>query len=153
MAQRDITKTNLAIEKLLEVTDNPRHRFLLQAFYRHRFFEIAGRYEEIFAPDMMNENPAYHIHIGESTNAGLEGQEQIKGLYRMWAETNQCIFYAEAEEVAVADHFIATVTSGYQQVSGKSRKEGQLLSHLPARSLRPNPQESAGHKEVQSGRQ
>jgi hypothetical protein len=76
---------------------------------------------------MMNENPAYHMHIGESTNAGLEGQEQIKGLYRMWAETNQCIFYAEAEEVAVAAHFIATVTSGYQQVSGKSRQEGQLF--------------------------
>ena len=130
MTKHDVTKTNLAVEKLLEVTDNPRHRFLLQAFHRHRYLEISGRYEEIFAPEMMNSNPAYHMHIGE-TNAALEGQEQIKSLYRMWAETHQCIFYAEAEEVAVADHFIATITSGYQQVSGKSLKEGKVMSLLP----------------------
>jgi hypothetical protein len=30
MLKLDVTKTNLAIEKLLEVTENPRHRFLLQ---------------------------------------------------------------------------------------------------------------------------
>jgi hypothetical protein len=30
----------------LEVTENPRHRFLLQAYYRHRYLELAGRYEE-----------------------------------------------------------------------------------------------------------
>jgi hypothetical protein len=130
MAQHDITKTNLAIEKLLEVTDNPRHRFLLQAFHRHRYLEIAGRYEEIFAPEMMSEKPAYHMHADE-TNATLEGQDQVKSLYRMWAETNQCIFYAENEEVAVADHFIASVTLVYQQVSGKSLKANRLLAHLP----------------------
>jgi hypothetical protein len=49
----------------------------------------------------------------------------------MWAETNQCMFYAEEEEVAVADHFIATITSGYQQVSGKSLRQGKVLAHLP----------------------
>jgi hypothetical protein len=130
MAKHDVTKTNLAVEKLLEVTTNPRHRFLLMAFHRHRYLEISGRYEEIFAPEMMSEKATYHMHIGE-TNATLEGNDRIKGLYRMWAETNQCIFYAEEEEVAVADHFIATITSGYQQVSGKSLREGKVLSHLP----------------------
>lgn len=130
MAKHDVTKTNLAIEKLLEVTENPRHRFLLQAFHRHRYLEISGRYEEIFAPDMMNEKAVYHMYIGE-TNAALAGNDQIKSLYRMWAETHQCVFYAEEEEVAVADHFIATITSGYQQVSGKSLKEGKALSLLP----------------------
>src|SRR5580704_7612223 len=130
MAKHDITKTNLAIEQLLEVTDNPRHRFLLQAYHRHRYLEIAGRYEEIFAPEMMSEKPAYHMHADE-TNATLEGQDQVKSLYRMWAETNQCIFYAENEEVAVADHYIASYTTVYQQVSGKSLKANRLLAHLP----------------------
>jgi hypothetical protein len=130
MAKHDVTKTNLAIEKLLEVTTNPRHRFLLMAFYRHRYLEISGRYEEIFAPEMMSDNPSYHIHLGE-TSATLEGQERVKGLYRMWAETHQCIFYVEQQEVAVADHFIASMTSGYQQVSGKSLKEGKMLAYLP----------------------
>jgi hypothetical protein len=130
MAKHDITKTNLAIEQLLEVTKNPRHRFLLQAYHRHRYLEIAGRYEEIFAPDMMSANPAYHMHADE-TNATLTGQDQVKSLYRMWADTNQCIFYAENEEVAVADHYIASYTTVYQQVSGKTLKGNKLLSHLP----------------------
>ena len=123
MPKHDVTKLNVAIDKLLETTTNPRHRFLLQAFSRHRYLEVAGRYEEIFAPDMMSANPAYHFH--NKTEATLRGQDQVKSLYRMWAETHQCIFYVEAEEVAVADHFIATITSGYQQVSGKSLKEGR----------------------------
>jgi hypothetical protein len=126
----DITKMNVAIDKLLEVTENPRHRFLLQAFSRHRYLEVAGRYEEIFAPDMMSNNPAYHMHA-DRINANLVGQEQVKSLYRMWAETNQSIFYVENEEVAVADHFIATVSPVQQQVWGKALTMNKVLSHLP----------------------
>jgi hypothetical protein len=114
----DVTKTNAAIERLLEVTENPRHRFLLQAFHRHRYLEIAGRYEEIFAPEMMVEDPVYHFHDA-GVDTILEGQEAVKGLYRMWAETNQCIFYATQEQLAVADGFVATITTAYQQLLGK----------------------------------
>jgi hypothetical protein len=114
----DVTKTNAAIEQLLEVTENPRHRFLLQAFHRHRYLEIAGRYQEIFAPEMMVEQPVYHFHDA-GVDTILEGQEAVKGLYRMWAETNQCIFYVTQEQVAVADRFIATISTAYQQLLGK----------------------------------
>lgn len=130
MAKYDVTKTNLGIERLLEVTENPRHRFLLQAYHRHRYLEIAGRYEEIFAPEMMSANPAYHFHA-DATNATLSGQEAIKGLYRMWAETHQCIFYAENEEIAVSDHFVFSCGTVHQQVSGKTLKGNKLLAHLP----------------------
>jgi len=130
MAKYDITKTNVAIIRLLETTTNPRHRFLLQAYDRHRNLEMAGRYEEIFAPDMMAEKPVYHVHANK-TNAKLEGQDAVKSLYRMWAETNQSIFYTENEQVAVADNFIASVTTVYQQVSGKSLMVNTILSHLP----------------------
>jgi len=64
MIELDITATNRAIERLLEHTENPRHRYQLQSFYRHRYLEIAGRYEEIFAPDMMVEHPEYHFYTG-----------------------------------------------------------------------------------------
>ncbi len=53
MAKYDVTKLNVAIDKLLQTTTNSRHRFLLQAYSRHRYLEVAGRYEEIFAPEMM----------------------------------------------------------------------------------------------------
>jgi len=57
MVKYDVTKLNVAIDQLLAVTQNPRHRFLLQAYSRHRYLEVAGRYEEIFAPDMKSPNP------------------------------------------------------------------------------------------------
>src|SRR3712207_1172104 len=124
VARVDITKTNLAIERLLEVTENPRHRFLLQNYYRHRYLEIAGRYEEIFAPEMTVENPVYHFHA-QGISTTLEGQEQVKSLYREWAETDQCIFYAVEEQVAVADNFVASTEPAYQEGVGKAeRKSG-----------------------------
>jgi hypothetical protein len=130
MPRYDITKLNVAIDKLLAVTQNPRHRFLLQAYSRHRYLEVAGRYEEIFAPEMMSEHPVYHVHA-DRTNAKLEGQDAVKSLYRMWAQTNQSIFYTENEQVAVADNYIASVTIAHQQVAGRSLTANRVMSHLP----------------------
>ena len=146
MPKFDITKLNVAIDKLLEVTENPRHRFLLQSYSRHRYLEVAGRYEEIFSPDMMSMDPVYHFH-----QAGVEtvvrGQDQVKSLYRMWAETNQSIFFVESEEVAVADHFITSVVTSYQQVSGKGLKQGKFLSHLPSAISHKVVEKALGKKE------
>jgi len=130
MITHDITKTNQAVRQLIEKIENPRHRFLLIAYDRHRNLEMAGRYEEIFAPDMMAQAPVYHLRANE-INVRLEGQEAVKGLYRMWAETNQSIFYTENEQLAVADNFVASVTIGYQQVSGQSLLTNRVLSYLP----------------------
>lgn len=131
MIKHDVTKTNVAVERLLETTTNPRHRFLLMAYYRHRYLEMAGRYEEIFAPEMMVENPTYHMHA-DTVNARLEGKEAIKSLYRSWAETNQTAFYIEDEQVAVADNFVASIGVVSQQVSGKALTFNKALGHLPA---------------------
>jgi hypothetical protein len=130
MPKFDVTKLNVAIDRLLQTTTNPRHRYLLQAYSRHRYLEVAGRYDEIFAPDMMAMDPHYHF-TQAGNNIELSGQDEVKSLYRMWAETNQNIFFIEQEEVAVADHFICSVATFYQQTSGKGLKEGKILSHLP----------------------
>jgi hypothetical protein len=130
MITHDITQTNQAVRKLIAQTENPRHRYLLIAYDRHRNLEMAGRYEEIFASDMMVETPVYHLHANE-IDAKLEGRAAVKSLYRMWAETNQAIFYTENEQVAVADNFVASMTTGYQQISGRSLLANKLLSHLP----------------------
>ena len=57
MGRFDITETNVAVERLIDATENPRHRYLLEAYNRHRYLEMAGRYKEIFAPDMTVEHP------------------------------------------------------------------------------------------------
>ena len=48
----------------------------------------------------------------------LEGAEAVK-FYGVWAQTNQSILY-EDEQVAVADNFIASVSTMYQQTHGKT---------------------------------
>jgi len=130
MAKYDITKTNDGIDRLLAVTTNPRHRFMLQAYYRHRFLEIAGRYDEIFVAEMTVEKPVYHVHAG-GQHRKLEGQDAVKSLYRMWADTNQAIFYVENEQVAIADNYIASTSIYHQQVSGGSLMFNKAMSYLP----------------------
>ncbi len=130
MPKYDVTKFNVAIDKLLATTTNPRHRFLLQAYSRYRYLEVAGRYEEIFAPEMMAPNPSYHFHAG-GMNAKLEGQKAVKSLYRMWADTNQSILYVENEQAAVADNFIVSTSFSHQQVLGQSLMFNKAVSYLP----------------------
>ena len=63
MSRFDITETNIAVQRLIETTENPRHRYLLHAYDRHRNLEMAGRYEEIFAPEMTVDEPVYHFNL------------------------------------------------------------------------------------------
>jgi hypothetical protein len=126
----DITKTNAAIDRLLARTDHPRHRYLLQAFARYRYLRIAGRYEEIFVPELMVEEPAIHVHAGGST-ADLKGQSALKHLYRAWANINQTVFYVQDEQVAVADNFIASYVTVHQQMWGKALMLNKGLAALP----------------------
>jgi len=130
VAKLDITRTNLAIEHLLDVTENPRHRYLLRVCYRYRFLAMAGRYEELFAPEMMSATPAYHFHCS-GRHRDLTGKEAIECLYRMWADTNQSVFFAENEQVAVADNFVASVFTIHQQVWSRTINWNRAVPVLP----------------------
>ena len=55
----------------------------------------------------------------------------------MWAETNQCILYAENEQVAVANDYIASTGKLYEQVSGASLKFNKVVSYIPGFLSRP----------------
>jgi len=122
----DITKTNAAVQALIEVTENPRHRYLLKAYDRHRNLEHAGRFEEIFAPEMTVEHPVYRFNLSGQPPMTLEGREQVEPLYRHWAETNQCVFYNESETVAVGDWMVVSTMVGYQQTLGAALVAGGI---------------------------
>jgi hypothetical protein len=118
MALFDITKLNDGVDRTLERTENPRHRYMLQAYGRHRLLEISGRHAEIFTPQMTVETPVYHFRVF-GINQTLTGREAVEGVYAEWARTGQCIMFPEDEQIAVADNFIASVTpAGYQQMPG-----------------------------------
>jgi len=113
----DITKTNAAVERLIETTENERHLYLLHAYNRHRYLEMAGRYQEIFAPDMTVAEPVYHFNLfGEILT--LQGAEAVKGVYAEWTSTAQCVFYAEDEKLAVSDSMIVSSATLFQQTPG-----------------------------------
>lgn len=122
----DITETNKALRELIEVTENPRHRYLLQAYDRHRNLEHAGRFEEIFAPEMTVEHPVYRFNMIGRPPMKLEGRGQVEPLYRFWAETNQSIFYNETETVAVGDFTVVSTMIGYQQTLGSALVEAGI---------------------------
>jgi hypothetical protein len=120
----DIRETNVAVRELIAVTENPRHRYLLEAYDRHRNLEHAGRFEEIFAPEMMVEHPVYRFAMAGAPAMTLEGREQVEPLYRLWAETDQSIFYNEGETIAVGDWMVTSTMVGYQQTLGSALVAG-----------------------------
>lgn len=147
MLNLDVTKGNVALDRMLEVTQNRRHRQILMAFARHRLLEGSGRWEELFTEDMMADQPLYSFQA-LGFNAML-GRDAVRNMYRMWADTNQCIFYVENEQVAVADNFVACVMTLYQQVWGRSLTMSKVLKFLPRRlsqALLLKVLEQQGHK-------
>lgn len=81
MSRLDITKQNVAVEKVLENTDNPRHRYLLQSYLRHRYLESAGRWEEILDPSLTVDVPHYRFSLSGQDPFTLAGKDQVGMLY------------------------------------------------------------------------
>ena len=86
----DITKCNAGIDKLLETTTNPRHRYILMSYARHRHLEFSGQYEACLADDMMNDHPIYTIRaLGVDTT--IDGKDQVP---IVWSQETSATQYA-----------------------------------------------------------
>ena len=118
ITQLDITQQNVAVESVLATTENPRHRYLLQAYLRHRYLESAGRWPEILEPELTVEHPLYRFSLIHQGRFVLDGRDQVAALYGHWTATDQCVFYVEDESVAVGDHLIVGRGISYQQTLG-----------------------------------
>jgi hypothetical protein len=130
MPKYDITKSLEPLETLLANTTNPRHRYLLLAYSRHLYLEMSGRYDEVLTDDMMVETPVYNLHaLGFNTT--ISGKDNVRNLYKFWADTNQSVFYGENLQVAVADNFVALTVLAHQQVWGGSILSSKALGLLP----------------------
>ncbi len=116
----DIRVQNRAVEAALQRTENPRHRYLLQAYLRHRYLESAGRYKEIFDPQLTVEHPVYRFSLIGQPRFILDGRDQVEAVYRHWTETDQCVFYVEDETVSVGDHMVVGRGLAYQQTLGSA---------------------------------
>jgi hypothetical protein len=102
MGKLEITDITLAVDRLLEVTENPRHRQILENYRRHGLLEVSGRWPEIFAPEMSVEHPVYRLTEGGRTVV-LDGREQVQEFYRGMADAGNLVMILEDEKLAVAD--------------------------------------------------
>ena len=138
MGKYDVTQTNAAVRDLLGVTENPKHRFLLQAYDRHRNLEMAGRYKEIFEPDLTVGHPVYHFDV-LGMKLTLDGREAVEAVYREWTETDQCVFYAEDEKLAVGDNMIVSSivsdAAGSRQGACRGRDRRRRGCDLPLQGV------------------
>jgi hypothetical protein len=120
MTKFDVTQTNIAVDQMLSTTENPRHRYLLEAYNRHRYLEIAGRHAEIFDPGMTVEHPVYRFSLIDQPPIKLDGRQEVEALYQAWTDTDQCVFYIDNEQLAVSDNMIVSRSVMSQQQLGAS---------------------------------
>ena len=102
MAKLDVTTTTLAIDRLLEVTEDPRHRQILENYRRHALLEVSGRWPEILEPEMTVEHPVYRINEGGRSMV-IDGREQLAEFYGGMTEAGASVMVLEDERIAVAD--------------------------------------------------
>jgi len=123
MAKLDLMQLTVAADELLEVTENPLQRQILEVYRRHVLLEVAGRWEEIFAPDMIVEHPIYRINAAISLNdAGatevFDGMREVKAFYEALMENGAPVMTVEQQSLAVADWGYANECILHHQVPG-----------------------------------
>jgi hypothetical protein len=59
-----------------------------------------------------------HDQPVDSQDRGGEQESEVEGHQAQWTETDQCIFYAEDEQLAVGDNMIVSRAILYQQTPG-----------------------------------
>ena len=104
---------------LYERTENPLHRAILLNYWRHVHLEGAAMFEEITAPDMMADDPKYHITWGDSPFQ-VEGR---KGVFDFYTSIGDIVLWNSGDQIAVADWGIADEMWFHQMSTGAELKK------------------------------
>lgn len=104
---------------LLERTTNPHHQAILKNYCRHVHLEGAAMFEEITAPDMMADDPVYHITWGDSPFQ-VKGR---KGVFDFYSSIGDIVLWNSGDLVAVADWGIADEMWFHQMSTGAELKK------------------------------
>lgn len=117
MDKPDIATLMTAADKLLERTDNPRHRQILENYRRHALLEVSGDWEPILAPDMTVPEPHYQLFFA-GVSADLRGRKACAEFYRTLIGSGAQVFWGEGEEIIVSDAGFASQTHSHQYLTG-----------------------------------
>ena len=102
------------VEELLQRTENPLHRAILENFRRHVHLEGSGQFDKIIAPDMTVDNPVYRVSWGDHP-ALIEGKEGVVGFYN---SVTEAVLWNSDDLIAVNDWGIADELTFNQLIKG-----------------------------------
>ncbi|MGF0313303.1 hypothetical protein [Rhodococcus sp. IEGM1428] len=91
-----------ASTELLNTTENPRHRAILENYLLHASCEVAGYWQYIFDSSMTVQEPVYHFRGGPYASI-LTGREAVMGFYEQNAIAGSNVMFSEHERLSVAD--------------------------------------------------
>jgi len=102
------------VEELLQRTENPLHRAMLENFRRHVHLEGSGQFDKITASDMTVDNPVYRVSWGDHP-ALIEGKEGVIGFY---SNVTEAVLWNSDDLIAVNDWGIADELTFNQLIKG-----------------------------------
>jgi hypothetical protein len=108
-----------AVDELIERTENPHHRAILENYRRHVYLEVSGRLDDILAPDMTVEHPVYRISWGRGDVIVLDGADEVRAFYESLGKAGAVLWNTE-EQLAVADWGFASELTLNQLVPGSA---------------------------------
>ncbi|MDG5493283.1 hypothetical protein [Niveispirillum sp. BGYR6] len=109
----------LAADNALKRLENPRHRAIVANYRLHAMLEVAGRWPEIFVPELTVEDPFYRV----SSPVGvleLRGTEQVQSFYKGLEHAATTVMLLEHEELVVDDWGFASEALYHTFMSGES---------------------------------
>jgi hypothetical protein len=122
--------------ELLERTSNPLHRAMLLNFWRHVHLEGSGQYDRIVAPDMMVDEPVYHVTWGANP-AVITGKDGVVAFYE---SVGEAVLWNSDDLLAVADWGICDELTFHQlargadlQAVGYDVDDPEALYHVSSR--------------------
>lgn len=116
MAKYDITRNAEAVDALLERTENPLHRQILENWRRHMLLEISGNWPEIFAPDMTVREPDYRL-LFDGVRTDLRGLDEVSSFYDGLTKGGRHVIVITNQNIVVNDGGFAqnvTLTQFYR---------------------------------------
>jgi hypothetical protein len=100
--------------ELHDKLDNPLHKAILKNYCRHVHLEGAAMFEEITAPDMMADDPVYHVCWGDNP-VQVHGKQ---GVFDFYSAIGDIVLWNSGDKVAVADWGIADEMWFHQMSTG-----------------------------------
>lgn len=94
---------------------NPLHRAILKNYCRHVHLEGAAMFAEITAPDMMADDPVYHVCWGDNP-VQVKGKQAVFDFY---SAIGDIVLWNSGDQVAVADWGIADEMWFHQMSTGE----------------------------------